>query len=175
MITLKGNIRRAATVVLAAAVLAIGALACGLQNDDEVIAELETKLSRVEQLTTGNAIQVGVNEASIGELEKKNEQLTGRVAQLEQEKKDLMDLVAQISGAAGGAAVAGMTPGVMDDAAALQRFIECTVKAANPGANATVLAMASGFAETSLTEQLEAGTMTYEDIRQQIPLVCAGQ
>lgn len=173
MMTLKGSIRRAAMVVLAAGVLAIGALACGFQNNDEAVAELETKLSRVDELTTENVVRMEVYEARIIRLEEENEQQAGRIAQLEQDKQVLMDLVNSV--AAGGAAAVGMAPDVMDDATALAMFIECTVKAANPGANDTVLAMAAGFAETSLIQQLEAGTMTYDDIRQQIPLICAGQ
>ena len=173
MMTLKGSIRRATMVVLAAGVLAIGALACGFQNNDEAVAELETKLSRVDELTTENVVRMEVYEARIIRLEEENEQQAGRIAQLEQDKQVLMDLVNSV--AAGGAAAVGMAPDVMDDATALAMFIECTVKAANPGANDTVLAMAAGFAETSLIQQLEAGTMTYDDIRQQIPLICAGQ
>lgn len=173
MMTLKGSIRRAAMVVLAAGVLAIGALACGFQNNDEAVAELDTKLNRVDELTTENVVRMEVYEARITRLEEENAQLSGRIAQLEQDKQVLMDLVNSV--AAGGSAIAGMAPDVMDDATALERFIECTVKAANPGANDTVLAMAAGFAETSLIQQLEAGTMTYDDIRQQIPIVCAGQ
>ena len=173
MMTLKGSIRRGAMVVLAAGVLAIGALACGFQNNDEAVAELETKLSRVDELTTENVVRMEVYEARITRLEEENEQQAGRIAQLEQDKQVLMDLVNSV--AAGGAAAVGMAPDVMDDATALAMFIECTVKAANPGANDTVLAMAAGFAETSLIQQLEAGTMTYDDIRQQIPLICAGQ
>ena len=188
MMTLKGSIRRAAMVVLAAGVLAIGALACGFQNNDEAVAELDTKLNRVDKQALENAVQIGLHEAHhndqleeqnkrlsdrITSLEDENKQQAGRIAQLEQDKQVLMDLVNTV--AAGGAVAAGMAPDVMDDATALARFIECTVKAANPGANDTVLAMAAGFAETSLIQQLEAGTMTYDDIRQQIPIICAGQ
>lgn len=173
MMTLKGSIRRAAMVVLAAGVLAIGALACGFQNNDEAVAELDSKLDRVDELTTENVVRMEVYEARITRLEDENAQLSDRIAQLEQDKQVLMDLVNSV--AAVGAAAVGMAPDVMDDATALARFIECTVKAENPDANTTVLAMAAGFAETSLIQQLEAGAMTYDDIRQQIPLICAGQ
>ena len=190
MMTLKGSIRRAAVAVLAVGVLAIGALACGFQNNDEAVAELETKLSRVDALTTENVVRMEVYEARITRLEEENEQQSGRIAQLEQDKQVLMDLVngivAQIPGAGAAIAGAALLPGAAGPATSVTRdtateeqramvrqWVECGLKSG--GTPDSLIAAMAGTAEDAVWTQIEAGDMTVAEVETLLPTVCAGQ
>lgn len=190
MMTLKGSIRRAAMVVLAAGVLAIGALACGFQNNDEAVAELDTKLDRVDELTTENVVKMEVYEARITRLEEENAQLSGRIAQLEQDKQVLMDLVngivAQIPGAGAAIAGAALLPGAAGPAesvtretateeqrAMVRQWVECGLKSG--GTPESLIAAMAGTAEDAVWIQIESGEMTVAEVETGLPIVCAGQ
>lgn len=191
MMPLKEKIRRAAMAALAAVVLAVGALACGGQNDDAV-AQLDTKLRRVDQLTTENVVKMEVYEARITRLEEENAQLSGRIAQLEQDKQLLVDLVngvvAQIPGAgaltAGAAALlsgsgAGPAEPVTRDTATeeqramVRQYVECGLKSG--GTSDSLIETMAGTAENAVWAQIAAGEMTIAEVETQLPTLCAGQ
>ena len=186
MMPLKEKIRRAAMAALAAVVLAVGALACGAQNDDAV-AQLDTKLRRVDQLTTENVVKMEVYEARIARLEEENAQLSGRIAQLEQDKQLLVDLVngvvAQIPGAgaltAGAAALlsgSGAEPAepvtrdtaTEEQRAMVRQLVEC-------GIPENLVGVLADQAEDETWMQIETGAMTIAEVEMSLPIVCESQ
>lgn len=180
------NLRHITAFSLIAALLAVGGMACFLSSDDDAAAtsEIIERLDEVDKRSTDSLIKQELLSADVTRLKESNLELTGRVDQLQQENKEqaghiealqVQAATTALGGAAAPPAAAITDPAAMDDATALKRFIECTVKTANPGADAASIAMASGFAETAFMSQIQSGTTSYDEIRQQIPLVCAGQ
>ena len=176
------NLRHITAFSLVAALLAVGGMACLFSgaDDEAAAAEITKRLDEVDERSTDNLIKMELLTADVTRLKESNLELTGRVDQLQQEKEAQAALIeglqAQVAtGAAGGLAAAVTDPTAMDDSAALQRFIECTVNTANPGANAIVIAAATAAAEAALSTQLQSGSMTYDGVRAMIPSVCAGQ
>ena len=169
------NLRRITAFSLIAALLAVGGMACIFAGNDDATTEIIDRLDAVEKQSTDNLIDLELLNADVTRLKENNLELTARVDQLQQDKDAQATLITTLQAqvAAGGTAAAN--PAAMDDATALKRFIECTVKTANPDANAAVIALASGAAQTSLTAQIQGGSMTYDTIRAMIPSVCAGQ
>ena len=175
------NLRHITAFSLVAALLAVGGMACMFSGtDDEAAAAIAERLDTIDERSKDNFIQMQLLTDDVTRLKESNLELTARVDQLQQDKEAQATLIEGLKGqvAAGGVggAVAAITdPAAMDDATALQRFIECTVKTANPGADAATIAMAAGFAETAFMSQIQIGATSYDEIRQQIPIVCAGQ
>ena len=170
------NLRRITAFSLIAALLAVGGMACIFAGNDDATTEIIDRLDAVEAQSRDSLINLELLTADVTRLKENNLELTARVDQLQQDKDAQATLITTLQAqvAAGGTAAAA-NPAAMDDATALNRFIECTVKTANPGANAAVIALASGAAQTSLTAQIQGGSMTYDTIRAMIPSVCAGQ
>ena len=172
------NWRRAIVFPLIAALLAVGGMACifGGGGDADAAAE---RLDAIDERSKRNSAELGLLEQEVERLTKTNEDLTEWVVQLQQDKDAQAALIeglqAQVVAGAAGGAAAGADQAAMDDAAALDRFIECTVNSANPGANAFALTAASTAARAALSSQLQSGSMTYDAIRAMIPNVCNGQ
>lgn len=175
------NLRHITAFSLVAALLAVGGMACVFSgNDDEAAAAIAERLDAVDERSKENFIQMQLLTDDVTRLKESNLELTERVEQLQTEKEAQAALIQGLqtqvaTGAAGGLAAAVTDPAALDDASALQRFIECTVRTANPGADAATIAMAAGFAETAFMSQIQIGATSYDEIRQQIPIVCAGQ
>lgn len=170
------NLRRITAFSLIAALLAVGGMACIFAGDDDATAKIIDRLDAVEQQSRDSFIDLELLTDEVARLKESNQELTTQVAQLQQDKDaqatSIATLQAQVA-VSGTAAAAN--PAVMDDATALKRFIECTVKTANPDANALAMAAATAAAEAALTTQIQSGSMTYDGIRTLIPSVCAGQ
>ena len=176
------NLRHITAFSLVAALLAVGGMACLFSSgdDDAAAAEIAKRLDEVDERSRDNFIKMELLTADVTRLKESNLELTARVDELQTEKEAqavvIEGLKGQVAAGGVGGAVAAITdPAAMDDASALQRFIECTVKTANPGADAATIAMAAGFAETAFMSQIQIGATSYDEIRQQIPIVCAGQ
>lgn len=172
------NLRHITAFSLVAVLLAVGGMACIFSgsDDDAAAAEIAERLDAVDERSTDNLIKMELLTADVTRLKESNLELTARVDQLQQDKEAQAALIEGLQAqVATGAAAAVTDPTAMDDSAALQRFIECTVNTANPGANAIVIAAATAAAEAALTTQLQSGSMTYDGVRAMLPSVCAGQ
>lgn len=181
------NLRRAITFPLLAALLAVGGMACifgGGGGNEEAVADLTERLETVETQNTKNVVDLEVLKADVERVKETNLELTAKVEQLQQDKDAQAALIeglqAQAAAGAGSGIMGAMTGAAMDyasmdDASALAKLIDCQVKAENPGADGTMLAMAAGFAEAALKPQLDSGVMTYDGIRAMLPTACVGQ
>lgn len=165
------NLRRAIAFPIIAALLAVGGMACIFGGGGDDADALEERLQSLEQKNDDNSFDVGVLKGKIEALEGSNLELMAQVAQLQQDKDAQAALIQGLQGQAG----AGVDYATLSDADALAMLIDCQVKAENPGADAGMLAVASGFAEAAFKRQL-GDSMTYNDIRGMLPIACgAGQ
>ena len=183
-------INRATRLAAAAALVALltaGALACGAQGESAAIQELETKLRQVEEQNTDTIIKLEVFDARVKQLEEQNGHLSGRIAQLEQDREQLVNLVqglaalapggadlvsgaASLLSAVGGAVSAD--PVTRETATDAQRemvrqYVECLKSGGMPE---SILPT-----EEELWTDIESGTVTFAEVEDGFRVVCAGQ
>ena len=189
-------INRAARLAAAAALVALltaGALACGAPGESAAIQELETKLRQVEEQNTDTIIKLEVFDARVKQLEEQNGHLSGRIAQLEQDREQLVNLVQGLAALAPGGAellqgatsllsavgsVVSTDPVTRETATEehlemVRRFVECGLKSGNTPES--LIAAASGPAQDGVWMQIESGEMTFAEVEAGLPVVCAGQ
>ena len=183
-------ISRAARLAAAAALVALltaGALACGAPGESAAIQELETKLRQVEEQNTDTIIKLEVFDARVKQLEEQNGHLSGRIARLEQDKEQLVNLVQGLAALAPGGAdlVSGAasllsavgsavsTDSVTRETATdaqremVRQYVECLKSGGMPE---SILPT-----EEELWTDIESGTVTFAEVEDGFRVVCAGQ
>lgn len=189
-----GRAVRLAAAAALVVVLTAGALACGSGDESAAaIQELERKLQQVEEQNTDTLIRLEVFEARVSQLEEQNGHLSGRVAQLEQDKEALLSTVTALAALAPGGAdlvsgAAGLVSGAMgggspepvtretateEQRQMVQQFAECGLKSGGTPEN--LIAALSGPAADGVWTEIESGAMTIGDVEEGLPVVCAGQ
>jgi len=183
--------RRGLAAALAGALLLIGALACAAGSDNAATAALADNLDTVEDMSQDNFVQLKVLEERINRLEQENSQLSGRIAQLEEDKQALLDVVTSLAALAPGGAelltgAAALAGGIMsqtsnepltrdtateEQRALVRRWAECSLKSSGT--------MSESLVKVALVDviwdEIESGDRSFSEIEATIDVMCSSR
>ena len=186
--------RRGLAAALAGAVLLIGALACAAGSDNAATASLTSDLKAVEKMSQDNFVQLEVLEARIDRLEGENSQLSGRIAQLEEDKQALLDVVTSLAALAPGGAdlltgAAALAGGIMsqtsnepltrdtateEQRALVRRWAECSLKSSGTMSESLVKVAIDPSVDV-IWEEIENGDRSFSEIEATIDVMCSSR